>query len=407
MVGTTQFEVTCVAAHSAGTNGVAVLDVAEAAPEEADPPRAAIRAKAGDVTEAETVAREAGLKWVSDRLPGFGRKKRKDSFVYFSPKGDPVSDPVTKERLKALVIPPAWTGVWIASSPRAHIQATGRDAKGRKQYIYHPKWLEVRGEAKYGRMLKFGRALPDIRQAVRKDLRRHGLARERVTAAVVSLLDLTAVRIGNEEYARKNQSFGLTTLQNRHVKVRGSKVRFEFVGKGGKKHEVDLSDRRMAKVLARCAATRGQRLFQYTGEDGQLRPVQSHDVNAYLREVSGRDFTAKDFRTWTASVLAARFLADFDQPQTRTETKRRLNEMLRSVSSVLGNTPTVCRQSYVHPSVLESYLDGTLQKCWRKGRGRWGDGTEGGEALLLCVLESQKRASRASDTRSKAKRKAA
>ena len=395
------------AANPASPNGVAVLDVAEAKAPKANLPRAALRPK-DSLSEAEAVAREAGLKWVSDQVPGFRRLKRKDSFVFVSPKGEPVSDAETKARLKALVIPPAWTGVWIAPSPRAHIQATGRDAKGRKQYIYHPKWLEVRGEAKYGRMLRFGRALPAIRQQVREDLRRHGLGKKRVTAAVVSLLDLTAVRVGNEEYARKNKSFGLTTLENRHVRVEGSRVRFQFVGKGGKKHDIDLSDRRMAKVLSRCVATPGSRLFQFEGSDGQLHPVQSNEVNAYLKQASGRDFTAKDFRTWTASVLAAKFLADYEPPQSKAEGKRRLNEMLRSVSGTLGNTPTVCRQSYIHPAVLESYFDGTLRKCWKRGRDRWqADGSGGGEQLLLCVLESQKRASRASDTRSKAKRKAA
>ena len=368
-----------------------------------DIPPEAIGAEAEPLDGPEA-ARLAGLRWVSDTAPGITRKKQNGKFRFIGHDGNPVSDPETRGRLDSLVIPPAWESVWIAPVHDGHIQATGRDARGRKQYIYHPKWLKARDSTKYDRMRRFGRSLPAVRKAVRKDLRRHGLCRERVAAAVVYLLDATAIRIGNEQYARENKSFGLTTLRNRHLKVRGERVRFEFVGKGGKKHEIELRDRRMAKALTRCAAMPGQRLFQFVDEGGQPHALHSGDVNDYLRTLTRRPFTAKDFRTWTGSVLAARFLAELPPPSTKAEGKRQLTAMLREVSGLLGNTPTVCRKCYVHPTVIDGYLDGSLSRTWQEKRAQWSTGMRDPyEALLLRMLEKQKRSSNPSDTRSKAK----
>jgi DNA topoisomerase I len=398
------FEVFCVAADSARIDGLARDPVAASASKEDISPEA-------DGAEAEPLdgqeaARRAGLRWVSDTAPGISRKKQNGKFHFIGKDGAPIADPATRGRLESLVIPPAWEGVWITPVPNGHIQATGRDARGRKQYIYHPKWLAARDSTKYHRMRDFGRRLPALRKAVRKDLRRHGLGRERVAAAVVYLLDLTAIRIGNEQYARENKSFGLTTLRNRHVKVHGERVRFTFVGKGGKKHDLELSDRRMAKVLARCAATPGQRLFQFFDDKHQQHALHSADVNDYLRGLTHRSFTAKDFRTWTGSVLAARHLAELEPPKTKTEGKRQLTAMLGEVSGALGNTPAVCRKCYIHPAVIEGYLDGSLSKAWRKNAGQWQRaGRDPYELLLLRMLENQTRSSNASDTRSKAKRR--
>ena len=390
------------AAHPARNAGLAP-DSLVALKAQEDGPRKAPGAKAKHLGGPEA-ARDAGLRWVTDARPGISRRKAKDTFRFIGKDGEAVSDPETRQRLKALVIPPAWEDVWIAPTANGHIQATGRDARGRKQYIYHPKWLEARDSTKYHRMLDFGRALPRLRKGVRKDLRRHGLGKERVAAAVVYLLDATAIRIGNEEYARENKSFGLTTLRNRHVKVAGTRVRFNFIGKGGKKHEIDLTDRRMAKVLARCAATPGVRLFQHQDAEGGVHALTSSDVNDYLRGLARQPFTAKDFRTWTGSVLAARHLAELPPPATKAEGKRKLTAMLAEVSGVLGNTPTVCRKCYIHPAVIEGYLDGSLSKAWRKGGARWQRGAgDPFESLLLFMLENQTRSSKASVTRSKAK----
>jgi DNA topoisomerase I len=305
-------------------------------------------------------AREAGLRYVSDQRPGIRRQRAGKHFRYVGPDEQPVRDEETLRRIKALAIPPAWTEVWICPRPNGHIQATGRDAKGRKQYRYHPRWREVRDETKYERLLAFGQALPFIRERIEQDLALPGLPREKVLATVVRLLETTLIRVGNEEYARQNRSFGLTTMRDRHVNVEGSEVHFHFVGKAGKKHRIDVRDRRLARIVQRCRDIPGQELFQYVDEAGEHRSVESSDVNAYLREITGQDFTAKDFRTWSGTVLAAWALHEFEAFDSETQAKRNVVSAIERVAERLGNTPAICRRCYVHPAILESYLDGTL-----------------------------------------------
>jgi DNA topoisomerase-1 len=305
-------------------------------------------------------AKAAGLRYVSDRRRGIGRKRVGKCFVYISVDGKRLRAPAELKRIAALAIPPAWTDVWIAPTPLGHIQATGRDARGRKQYRYHPRWRAVRDETKYGRMMTFAALLPRIRRRVDKDLARPGLSREKVLATVVRLLETTLIRVGNEEYARVNGSFGLTTMRDRHVEVGRSAVRFGFRGKSGIRHTIDLNDRRLAKVVKRCRDLPGQELFQYLDDDGHPRSVDSADVNDYLREVSGEDFTAKDFRTWAGTVLAALALREFEAFDSKTQAKKNVVRAIEAVAERLGNTPTVCRKCYVHPEVIESYMDGTM-----------------------------------------------
>jgi DNA topoisomerase-1 len=264
------------------------------------------------------------------------------------------------------VIPPAWTNVWICPNPKGHIQATGRDDRDRKQYRYHPRWREARDETKYSRMLAFGEALPRIRRRVEHDLALPDLPREKVLATVVRLLETTLIRVGNEEYARSNHSFGLTTMRNRHVKVDGSKLRFKFKGKSGKTHSISITDRRLARIVKRCQDLPDQELFEYKADDGTRHTVDSSDVNDYLREISGQDFTAKDFRTWAGTVLASNTLAEMEQPHSEAEARRNVVQAIEQVSSRLGNTPTICRKCYVHPAVLDAYLDGTLLKSLQR-----------------------------------------
>ena len=258
------------------------------------------------------------------------------------------------------MIPPAWTDVWICPSPDGHLQATGRDARGRKQYRYHPRWREVRDESKYDRMMAFAAALPAIRQRTDADLGRPGLPRAKVLAAVVRLLETTLIRVGNEEYARTNKSFGLTTMRDRHVKVGKSGIRFEFLGKSGVKHEIDLADARLARVVGRCRDLPGQELFQYLDEDDQPRTIDSADVNAYLREAAGREFTAKDFRTWAGTVLASLALREFEAFDSEAQARKNILRAIENVAERLGNTPSVCRKCYIHPEVIEAYLDGSM-----------------------------------------------
>jgi DNA topoisomerase I len=258
------------------------------------------------------------------------------------------------------MIPPAWTAVWICPDPRGHIQATGRDARGRKQYCYHVKWREVRDAAKYERLAAFGEALPRVRERVEHDLRQHGMPRTKVLATVVKLLEETSIRIGNDEYRRENRSFGLTTLRNRHVSVNGQMVNFEFKGKSGRLHTIKLADARLARLVKRCQEIPGQELFQYLDDDGQRHSIESSDVNAYLRDISGSDFTAKDFRTWNGTVLALRYLNVCEPPSSATAGKRFISNAIKSVARALGNTPAVCRKAYVHPVVLNAYLTGLL-----------------------------------------------
>jgi DNA topoisomerase-1 len=311
-------------------------------------------------TEPVEIAEEAGLRYVSDEQPGYTRKRKGNDFEYFDADGKPVRDEVRLLRIRRLAIPPAYTDVWICPSPSGHIQATGRDARGRKQYRYHERWREARDENKYDRMVVFGKALPKIRRRVNKDLAQRGLPRNKVLATVVRLLERTFIRIGNEEYAKENKSFGLTTMRNRHVDVAGEKLKFSFRGKGGIKHEVGVKDRRLAKIIRQLQDLPGQDIFQYVDDEGEVRDVTSQDVNDYLREITGEDFTAKDFRTWAGTVLAAMALNAQEAFTNKTQAKKNIKDAISAVAKILGNTPTICRKCYVHPAVLETYLDGGM-----------------------------------------------
>jgi DNA topoisomerase-1 len=325
-------------------------------------------------------AREVGLSYVNDHDPGIRRSASRLGMDYHDAAGRRVRDRQTLDRIARLVIPPAWTDVWICPDPDGHIQAVGRDARGRKQYRYHDAWRAHRDEAKYQRVCAFGRALPRLRRRVDADLSCTGLPRDRVLAAVTRLLEVTLIRVGNDEYARQNKSFGLTTLRKRHVTLTGAGAVFEFRGKSGKVHRTGFHDRRLARVLGRAQELPGQRLFKYVDEDGDLRPVESTDVNAYLREALGEDFSAKDFRTWAGTLLAARALALETPPETETSTKRSLNTCVKAVAGLLGNTAAVCRKCYIHPAVFDAWRDGRLPKGLR------GDGRQA-ELALLKVLD--------------------
>ena len=327
---------------------------------------AARRSKLRLVTDPIESAREAGLRYVSDDRPGIRRNRRGKSFRYVQPDGQAVRDRDTLRRIRSLAIPPAWSDVWICPLANGHLQATGHDARGRKQYHYHPRWRAVRDETKYDRLIAFGLALPCIRARVEQDLAQPGLPRGKVLATVVRLLEITLIRVGNEEYARTNGSFGLTTLRNRHVSVEGESVRFSFRGKSGVRHSIRVDDRRLARIVRRCQDLPGQELFQYLDDDGTPRDLDSADVNAYLREIAGQEFTAKDFRTWAGTVLAARALQEFESFDSQAQAKRNIVAAIESVSKRLGNTTAVCRKCYVHPAVLNAYLDGSLLETLRQ-----------------------------------------
>jgi DNA topoisomerase-1 len=305
-------------------------------------------------------AAEAGLHYVTDEAPGIQRRRAGKGFTYLDPDGTPIKAPGALSRIKQLVIPPAWTHVWICPDPLGHLQATGRDARGRKVYLYHPRWREVRDAAKYERLAAFGEALPRIRERVDADLARHGLPREKVLAAVVKLLEETSIRVGNDEYRRENGSVGLTTMLDDHAQFAGSKVRFEFKGKHGKDHSVELNDRRLARIVKQCQDIPGQELFQYLDEEGNRHAIGSADVNDYIRGISGGDFTAKDFRTWNGTVLAMRYLRLCAPCTSATAGKRTVSGAIKSVAHELGNTPAVARRAYVHPVVVNAYLEGQL-----------------------------------------------
>lgn len=305
-------------------------------------------------------ARAAGLIYVSHESPGITRRRAGSGFVYVDPRGKTIRDPETLARIKSLVIPPAWEGVWICPSPRGHIQAVGLDARGRRQYRYHDKFRHIRDETKYGHMLRFVAALPRIRRRVQRDLRKKGLPREKILAAVVRLLETTLIRVGNEEYARTNQHYGLTTIHNEHVIVRGSQIHFHFKGKSGVEHAVDLQDPRLARIIRQCQELPGEELFGYIDDDGKPRDVKSEHVNEYLKEITGQDFTAKDFRTWAGTVLAARALQEFKQVDSQAARKKNVVRAIEAVAKRLGNTKAVCRKCYIHPQIIESYMDGTL-----------------------------------------------
>ena len=318
------------------------------------------------ITDPVESAKAAGLRYVSDAQPGLHRRRRGTGFSYVDAEGKPVRDKDTLTRIKSLVIPPAWSNVWICPNPKGHLQVTGRDARGRKQSRYHPRWREVRDETKYERMTIFGAALPAIRERVEHDLSLPGMPRPKILAAIVRLMEVTLIRVGNEEYARENQSYGLTTMRNKHVEVEGSSVTFKFQGKSKVRHTVDINDRRLARIIQRCQDIPGYELFQYIDSEGNNHTVDSADVNDYLREMTNEDFTAKDFRTWAGTVLACTMLQEFEAFESQTQAKKNVVQAVKDVAARLGNTPSVCRKCYVHPAVLDTYFSGAMIKTVRQ-----------------------------------------
>src|SRR5437667_8919832 len=308
--------------------------------------------------ESAEAAEEAGLHYISDDRPGYTRRGNNGEFEYLDTQGKRIHDEQRLLRIKRLAIPPAWTDVWIGPSPTGHIQATGRDARRRKQYRYHDRWRELRDENKFDELAEFAKELPKIRRRVAQDMRLPGLPRRKVLATVVRLLERTFIRIGNEEYARETKAFGLTTIRNRHVKMKGDRLRFRFHGKSGRQHKVDITDRRIAKIVSKCQDLPGQDLFQYVSDDGEVRNVTSQDVNDYLREITNENFTAKDFRTWAGTVLAAIALNAQGGFETKKQAKANLKTAIYAVAQLLGNTPAICRKCYVHPAIVEAYLSG-------------------------------------------------
>ncbi|WBU62060.1 DNA topoisomerase IB [Paracoccus albus] len=313
------------------------------------------------IVDPEDAAESVGLIYVSDDSPGISRARSGKGFSYRGSNGQTITDKRRRARLNALAIPPAWQDVWICPDPRGHLQATGRDARGRKQYRYHPDFREVRDGAKYDHMLQFATALPKIRQQVHKDLGRRGLPAEKVLATVVWLLENTMIRVGNTDYARSNKSHGLTTLRDRHVDIDGSKIRFKFKGKGGKDWDLGITDRRVAKIVQSVQDLPGQHLFQYEDEDGDRQQVSSTEVNDYLRDISGSEVTAKDFRTWTGTVLAAIALAEYEKADSESAAKANVRDAIESVAAHLGNTPAICRKCYVHPQIIDAYMADELK----------------------------------------------
>ncbi len=310
--------------------------------------------------EMKAAARAAHLRYVSDKRPGISRVRTPKGFRYIAPDGARITDEETIARIQKLAIPPAYESVWICPDPNGHLQAVGRDARGRKQYRYHPRWREVRDEAKYTKMLIFGRVLPKIRERVNEDLALRGLPREKVLAAIVRLLETTLMRVGNEEYVKANKSFGLTTLRNRHAKVSGGVVHLDFRGKHGAEHHIDLADKRLARIVRKLQDLPGQDLFCFLDDEGVVHSVDSDAVNAYLREASGEEITAKDFRTWAATNLAALALRELETFDSNTKAKKNVVQAVEAVSKMLGNTPAICRKCYIHPAIFDGYLDGSL-----------------------------------------------
>ena len=319
------------------------------------------------MTELKAAAKAAKLRYVSDNTPGVTRIRTAHGFAYRHPDGSKIQDEETLTRIRKLAIPPAYEKVWICPDPNGHLQAVGRDARGRKQYRYHPRWRAVRDEGKYGKMLLFGQVLPKIRQRVDHDLSLRGMPRVRVLAAIVHLLERTLMRVGNEEYARTNKSYGLTTLRNRHVKIEGTaKIRFDFRGKHGTEHHIDLHSKRLATIVRRCQELPGQDLFQYLDEDGVPHTIGSDDVNEYLQEITGQEITAKDFRTWAATNLAALALRELAAFDSQTKAKKNVVQAVEAVSKMLGNTPAICRKCYIHPAIFDGYLDGSLLEALKR-----------------------------------------
>jgi DNA topoisomerase-1 len=316
--------------------------------------------------EFRAAARAARLRYVSDTERGFSRRRHGKSFSYLRPDGQALRDRAALNRIRSLAIPPAWQGVWICVSANGHLQATGRDARGRKQYRYHPRWRQAQDENKYERIISFAKALPKIRRAVARDLRKRGLPREKVLAAATKLLETTLIRVGNDEYARDNRSFGLTTMRDRHAKISGAKIRFDFRGKHGIEHEIELEDSRLAKIVRACRELPGQELFQYVDDAGEVRDVGSGDINDYLRSIIGQEFTAKDFRTWAGTALAAHALQEFQDFDSAAAAKRNVTKAIEHVAERLGNTQAICRKSYVHPAIIDAYLDRSLVKTLKR-----------------------------------------
>jgi DNA topoisomerase-1 len=333
----------------------------------------------------------SGLTWADDTAAGIRRRRAGKGFAYTNGNGQRVSDPAVLDRIKALAIPPAWTDVWICPSARGHLQATGRDAKGRKQYRYHATYRAHREAVKFDRLYEFGRALPAVRGQVARDLARSGTPKEKVLATVVRLLEQTLVRVGNEGYARENGSHGLTTLRDKHVKISGETVRLVFKGKHNIPVDVTVHDRKLSRIVKRCQDLPGQTLFQYVDEYGEPRPLTSTDVNDYLREITGIDVTAKDFRTWMGTLLATSALAALDPPASEAAARRALTRVCEAVGGALGNTPTVCRASYVHPEVIEWYRDGSLPERWNAASPRGSARLIAEERRLLALLKPRRR----------------
>ena len=349
--------------------------------------------EAGAIVDPEAAAESAGLVYVSDEEPGIRRQRSGKGFSYKGRDGGTITDKRVLERIYRLAIPPAWTDVWISTSPNGHIQATGRDARGRKQYKYHARWREVRDSTKFEHMVEFAAALPKIRKRMAADLGARGLSRRKVLATVVYLLENTLIRVGNSDYAKQNKSFGLTTLRDGHVDINGSELRFEFKGKSGKLWKLKMRDRRIASVVKSCQDLPGQHLFQYVDENGERQQVTSTDVNDYLREIAGGEVTAKDFRTWAGTVLAAMALSEFEAFDSEAGAKRNVKAAIEKVAARLGNTPTICRQCYIHPEVVNAYLEGSVlvalkreaESELRKKLGRLAPE----EAAVLSLLQSR------------------
>ena len=310
--------------------------------------------------------KQARLRYVSDQMPGITRRKRGAGFSYHDPDGKLIDDPDERERIATLAIPPAWTDVWISPWPNGHLQATGLDDRGRKQYRYHDRWREVRDENKFQHILAFAADLPAIRERVDADLGQPGLPREKVLAAVVRLLEITLIRVGNAEYAKENDSYGLTTLRKKHVDLDGREIRFRFTGKAGKEWDLAVTDRRIAKIVKQCSDLPGYELFKWVDDEGERHDVTSDDVNAYLKEISGADYTAKDFRTWAGTVLAAIALDAYEAFDTEAQAKHNVVTAIEEIARELGNTPAICRKCYVHPEILDAYLDGELTGVLRR-----------------------------------------
>ena len=339
------------------------------------------------MAERVLAAETGGLRYVVDNIPGFSRKRTRSGFRYLDTAGNPLKDPAQIARIKSLAIPPAWTDVWICPDKNGHLQATGRDARGRKQYRYHKNWCEVRDEAKYERMIGFAMQLPAIRARLEEDIRRPGLSREKVIATIIRLLDVTMIRIGNEEYAQANKSFGLTTLRNRHVTIDGAAIEFNFKGKSGIAHTIRITEPRLARIVRRMRELPGQELFQYVDSEGARHSIGSADVNDYLKSITGQNYTAKDFRTWSGTVQTVIALKALGPSETATEAKKKIREAIEVAANKLGNTPTICRKCYVHPVALEAYASGVLYECAEKRiKGTIQQYLDGEEAFTLELL---------------------